>query len=113
VELGVPGALAFLAIMISLMLSMWRLTRKQLRERTPQSQYAAGLVAFFVANVGSLTVSGQILADPFIAAFLGILVGVALSFARPELAMLTKKAQGRRMPARMPPPDPLHELPGG
>jgi hypothetical protein len=35
-----------------------------------------------MANVGSLVVSGQILADPFIAAFLGFLVGVVLCVPR-------------------------------
>jgi len=40
------------------------------------------LLAFFIANVASLTVSGQILADPFIAAFLGIMVGLLLSIVR-------------------------------
>lgn len=86
VELGVPGALGFLAVMVTLMLGLWRVTRTQLRQRLPQAHYVAGLVAFFLANVGSLTVSGQILADPFIAAFLGFLVGLALSFARPQLS---------------------------
>jgi len=86
VELGVPGALGFLAVMVSLMLGLWRVTQDQLRRRSPQAQYTAGLLAFFLANVGGLTVSGQILADPFIAAFLGFMVGLVLSFARPQLS---------------------------
>lgn len=82
VELGVPGTLGFLWVMIAIVLALWRTTIKQLRTRSPSAPYAAGLFAFFLANVGSLTVSGQILADPFIAAFLGILVGVVLSLVR-------------------------------
>jgi hypothetical protein len=35
-----------------------------------------------VANAGSLTVSGQILADPFVAAWLGITAGLILSIPR-------------------------------
>lgn len=91
-ELGVPGALGFLAVMMSIGLALWRLTLRQLRERTRQAQYAAGLVAFFLANLGSLTVSGQILADPFIATFLGLLVGMAMSTPRLSEA----KAPSRR-----------------
>ncbi|GHC05568.1 hypothetical protein [Thermomonas carbonis] len=82
VELGVPGTLGFLLVMIGIVLALWRTTIKQLRTRSQSAPYAAGLFAFFLANVGSLTVSGQILADPFIAAFLGILVGVVLSLVR-------------------------------
>ena len=79
VELGVPGALGFLFVMLAISTKLWRIVVAQLRRRTRISSAIAGLVAFFMANVGSLVVSGQILADPFIAAFLGFLVGVALS----------------------------------
>lgn len=82
VELGVPGMLGFLIVMVSIVFSLWKVAVSQVRARTPQSMYAAGLIAFFLANVGSLAVSGQILADPFIAAFLGFLVGLTLSVVR-------------------------------
>lgn len=82
VELGVPGTLGFLLVMIAIAVALMRTTIKQLRQKTPLAPYAAGLFAFFLANVGSLTVSGQILADPFIAAFLGVLVGIVLSAVR-------------------------------
>jgi hypothetical protein len=82
VELGVPGSLGFLWVMIAIALALMRTTVRQLRQHSPLAPYAAGLFAFFLANVGSLTVSGQILADPFIAAFLGVLVGVVLSAVR-------------------------------
>jgi len=78
-ELGVPGALGFLLVMLAIATKLWRIVIGQLKQRTRLSGTVAGLVAFFMANVGSLVVSGQILADPFIAAFLGFLVGVTLS----------------------------------
>jgi hypothetical protein len=95
VELGVPGALAFLAVMVAVMLAFWREAMRLLRARLPHGNYAAGLLAFFLANVGSLTVSGQILADPFIASFLGLLVGMSLSLSRlPESRRRAKDPAG-------------------
>ena len=82
VELGVPGTFGFLIVMATIVFNLWKVTIRQLRARSPQATYAAGLVAFFLANVGSLAVSGQILSDPFIAAFLGFLVGMTLSTIR-------------------------------
>ncbi len=108
-ELGVPGAVGFLAVMLAIGLGLWRLTLRQLRDHSKQGLYAAGLVAFFIANVGSLTVSGQILADPFIATFLGILVGMAMS--TPRLAETSKKARRAASPeARLEPRD-LRDVP--
>ncbi len=82
VELGVPGMAGFLFVMLCLGLAMWRTTLVQVRMRTSAGPLAAGLFAYFLANVGSLTVSGQILADPFIASFLGLLSGAVLSIPR-------------------------------
>jgi hypothetical protein len=112
VELGVPGALGFLAVMVSILLAMWKLTRRLLRARLTQGQYMTGLLAFFLANVGSLTVSAQILADPFIAAFLGFLVGLAMSFARPALyPQLSAPRRQEAQPAPGHQPDFAQELP--
>lgn len=107
VELGVPGALAFLGVIVAIILGVWRVTRELLRLRALNGHYAAGLVAFFVANAGSLTVSGQILADPFIAAFLGFMVGLVLALARSNLAVdaaneLADRPRPRRLTAREP-----------
>ena len=82
VELGVPGAVGFLFVMLAIAMKLWRVAISQLRANTSASVYVGGLVAFFMANVGSLVVSGQILADPFIAAFLGFLTGATLSVPR-------------------------------
>ncbi len=86
VELGVPGSLAFVLVLLAVIVTVWRVAQRLLIERSPMAPYAAGLVGFFAANAGSLTVSGQILADPFIASFLGLLVGMVLSLQRAELA---------------------------
>jgi len=93
VELGVPGSLGFLLVMAAIVYSVWNVTISQAKLKSPQSPYAAGLLAFFVANVGSLAVSGQGRADPFIAAFLGFLVGLSLSVVRlrPEDAFAKKR----------------------
>lgn len=85
VELGVPGALGFVAVLLAILLSLWRVTRIAIVTRSPSGNYAAALMAFFIANAGSLMVSGQILADPFIASFLGFLVGLTLSCAKPSV----------------------------
>jgi len=110
VELGVPGALGFLLVMFYAAIRLWQISISQLRTRTRHSTYVAGLVAFFMANVGSLAVSGQILADPFIASFLGFLVGVVLS--APKLGTRSAPASVRRTMPSMPDPM-LHLQPVG
>jgi hypothetical protein len=86
VELGVLGGLGMLVVIMAILFAMWQTTISQLRARTASAPYAAGLFAFFLANAGSLVVSGQILADPFIAAFLGLLVGLNLSVAKLQMS---------------------------
>lgn len=81
-ELGVLGFIAFLATLIAIGLAMWRVTRSFLTARTREGPLCACLLAVAVANVCSLTISGQILADAFIVVFLGFLVGVVLGFGR-------------------------------
>lgn len=83
-DLGVPGFLGFLAVIAAIVNALWRITRAHLRARTPEGIFAAGLLSFFVSNLGSLAVSGQIMADSFIVIFLGLLVGIVLGFARKE-----------------------------
>jgi hypothetical protein len=100
VELGVPGSIGMVLVMGAIVYALWRVTIRQVRGRAPAAPYAAGMLAFFLANVGSLIVSGQILADPFIAAFLGFIVGLNLSVVR------LKKAPGhasRALPESEPP----------
>lgn len=82
VELGVPGLLALIFLLATILRTAWRVTRQHLRANSPVAGYALGLFAFFVANVSGLVVSGQILADPFVGAFLGLSVGMVLSLAR-------------------------------
>ncbi|MBV6413074.1 MAG: hypothetical protein OMOMHJEC_00864 [Xanthomonadales bacterium] len=93
VELGVPGFVGFVGTLIALVVRLWSVTRMHLRRRTPAGIYAAGLFALFLANLGSLTVSGQILADSFIVIFLGSLVGIGLGFARPTFMNVMQTRQ--------------------
>jgi hypothetical protein len=93
------------AVMAAIVFSLWRVTLRQLQLRTLAAPYAVGLLAFFLANVGSLVVSGQILADPFIAAFLGFLVGMNLSVVR-----LVAPATSAPSPA-VDPSSPMHSPP--
>lgn len=88
-ELGVPGFFAFLYLVLRIGMRCWQVTIQQLREKTAYGGLCAGLFSFLVANAGSLTVSGQILADPFVAAWLGITAGLILSMPRlpPDPAM--------------------------
>lgn len=82
VELGVPGFLALLVLVLSLLRAAWWVTRYHLTVGSPSAGYVAGLMAFFTVNISSLMVSGQILADPFIASFIGLSLGIVLSFGR-------------------------------
>jgi hypothetical protein len=63
----------------------WDVVRAHQHLNSPYSGYLLGLTSFFLANVGSLVVSGQILADPFIAFFLGFSIGVVLCFGRQSI----------------------------
>ena len=74
--------MAFIVLVLEIIRRLWTTTLRQLRANRRYGPYCAGLFAFFVANIASLTVSGQILADPFIAAWLGILVGLLLGMER-------------------------------
>jgi hypothetical protein len=82
VELGVPGLSGLVFLVLVLLRAGWRVCRSQLRARSPAAPYAVGFLAFFLSNIGSLVVSGQILADSFIAAMIGLSIGVTLSAER-------------------------------
>mgnify|MGYP001809544763 CR=1 FL=1 len=84
VELGVPGFLALIFLMLTLLRSAWSEVQTLLRQRSYLGVYGAGLLAFLLANIGSLIVSGQILADAFITFFLGFSLGLILSFAKAQ-----------------------------
>jgi hypothetical protein len=90
-ELGIPGTFGLMLVMFGIVVTSWRIARESLRTRSALAPYSTGLLAFFVANVASLTVSGQILADPFIASFLGIMVGLVLSTGRLNPDMYTSR----------------------
>lgn len=89
VELGIIGFVAMIAVILSLMKTAWAQVKQHIRMRSPLGYYTAGMFAFFFANVSSLVVSGQILADPFISSFLGISIGLVLSAARFPMPILS------------------------
>jgi hypothetical protein len=91
-ELGVPGLLALLVLVVRLLQAGWWVTRNQLALQAPYALYPMGLLAFFMVNVGSLVVSGQILGDPFVATFLGASLGVVLAFGREPVVEATPPA---------------------
>lgn len=89
VELGVPGFTVLILTITSLVSTAWNNLQKHLKANTPYAPYAAGFLAFFLANLGSLVVSGQILADPFISSFVGISIGLTLGLMRVPVEVLT------------------------
>ncbi len=101
VELGVPGFIAFGALVFAILVTAWRVTLRQVRARSPASGYAAGFLAFFLANVGSLVVSGQILADAAIATVIGLTVGFVLSLEREPVTSDAKRARAKPASPRL------------
>lgn len=81
-ELGVPGFVALIMLLFALIQSGWSQVQLQLQTKSEMRYYGAGFLTFFLANLGSLVVSGQILADAFISCFLGFSIGIVLSLAR-------------------------------
>lgn len=104
VELGVPGFLAFVWMVATILKAAWNTVRVHLRSDTVYARYALGLMAFFMANVGSLVVSGQILADSFIAFFLGFSIGVVLSFGRTSIMDSLTSPRAKVPPRKSPQP---------
>jgi hypothetical protein len=79
-ELGVPGFVGFIILGVALL----RALAVDLRRAADSSLYAvfSGLAAVVIANGAAGIVSAQIFGDPFVAAFLSLLIGIALSSAR-------------------------------
>jgi hypothetical protein len=82
-ELGVPGMCALLFLVIRLLMAAWSVVRGHLQQsHDALALYVMGFAAYFLVNVGSLAVSGQILGDPFVAMFLGMSIGFVLAFGK-------------------------------
>jgi hypothetical protein len=79
-ELGVPGFVGFIILGVALL----RALAVDLRRAADSSLYAvfSGLAAVVIANGAAGIVSAQIFGDPFVAAFLSLLIGIVLSSAR-------------------------------
>mgnify|MGYP003591002454 CR=1 FL=1 len=83
-ELGIPGAVLFLALGAVLFITAYQLIR---RERREESFYiSAGILSLLLANLASAVVSAQIFGDPLVAFLLAILTGLMLSGGRPMAA---------------------------
>lgn len=82
VELGLPGMLTFMILIYQFFRSTLRTARLSANYYSRDSMLCICLLAFVLANLCSLGISGQILADPFVASFIGITLGMQLSFAR-------------------------------
>ncbi len=79
-ELGVPGALLFVAAGLALLFTAYHVVAA---DRRAQALYLnAGLLAIMVANIASAFVSAQVYGDPFIALLLTFLFGLQLSGSR-------------------------------
>jgi len=94
-EMGVPGLIGFAMLGLMLTISLLRtLANAHLFADYP---LYAGLVALFLANASAGVVSAQILGDPFVAAFLSLLVGLVLAArrARQPVPQRTTDASGQ------------------
>jgi len=82
VELGVLGFVCFIFLGFSLVTTTVHLVTRVVDPQSPAFTLYAGLFAVFLANIGSFTVSHQILGDPFVLCFFAILIGFILSASR-------------------------------
>ncbi len=79
-ELGVPGSLLFLILIITLGITAIQVVRYSARDET--FPLSAGIFSILAANTTSAIVSAQIYGDPFVALLLSILTGMLLANVR-------------------------------
>jgi hypothetical protein len=80
VEMGLPGFICFMFLIIILFLTVWvEIIKDPLFYNSPDFSLRAGLTAFICANAISFVVSHQIFGDPLIICFVSILIGSILS----------------------------------
>ena len=84
VELGVPGLVCFIILVVVLARTILKLVLTQANPKSEEFIFTAGLSSFFFANAGSFIVSHQIFGDPYILTFFSILTGFILSAARTQ-----------------------------
>ena len=95
-ELGIPGFLLLLWLVISLARYIWAIIRyiTNTRDMEPaQLKLAFGLVAFLVTNGFVFVIAHQVFGDPFVLIILGFFVGFVL--AMPKMVM-RKTTEDRR-----------------
>lgn len=77
VELGIPGAAALCVFLIVSFARSFLNTRTMPHGTGRNSLFPIALLAIVAANVASLFISSQILADPFIVFFIGLMLGMS------------------------------------
>ena len=92
-ELGFPGLLMLLFFVFKLIQSFLSTCKRQYLFKTPYAFYSVGILAFLISNFASLAISGQILSDPFVASFIGIMIGMQLSLLRLAYSMYMLQQQ--------------------
>jgi hypothetical protein len=84
VELGVPGLICFIILVVVMARTILKLVRTHPNPKSEEFIFTAGLSSFFFANAGSFIVSHQIFGDPYILTFFSLLIGFILSAARTQ-----------------------------
>ena len=80
VEMGLPGFICFLYLVIILFMTVWiKIINNPVFYNSPDFSIRAGLFSFISANSISFVVSHQIFGDPLIICFVAILIGSILS----------------------------------
>ncbi len=92
-ELGIPGLFMLTVFVVKLIQACLFTSSRLYLFVTPYDFYSVSLLAFLVSNFASLSISGQILSDPFIASFIGLMIGMQLSLARLAHSMHARNQQ--------------------
>jgi O-antigen ligase len=79
-ECGIPGLLAFLAVVVALLRGMYRALQHS--AQTTEHAIFYGLAALVLANGAAGIVSAQVFGDPFVGVFLPFVIGATLSGIR-------------------------------
>ena len=99
VEMGLPGFLCFMYLIIILFLTVWvKIIKDPFLYNSSDYPLRAGLTAFVSANAISFVVSHQIFGDPLIICFVSILIGSILSIPSSEQTLFLQDEIFKRHP---------------
>lgn len=82
-ELGVPGLVAFLAMLVAFLVAGYNALKAA--AGAPEYPLFLGMASVIIANLAAAVVSAQIFGDPFIGCFIPFLAGVVLAGKRLEV----------------------------